>query len=163
MFCWQAYEYLASMFAMPTEEQVKQWGAAHLPSGPPDVPIQDFVALEVGCVNIMYTQHVLCSMRQLYSDALCVRAYACDASDVIWQYVAVILQRSVSAQANSLVVSVDGFQLCTAFMWYEFDSGVWNSYLVHPLARCLCGSKLARKASSLYRVINKDGTKNKIQ
>ena len=23
---------------------------------------------------------------------------------------------------NSLVVSVDGFQLCTAFMWYEFDS-----------------------------------------
>ena len=105
MFCWQAYEYLASMFAMPTEEQVKQWGAAHLPSGPPDVPIQDFVALEVGCVNIMYTQHVVHYMRQLYSHAICV-ACARDASDLIWQYMAVSLQRSVSVHMCVVFIAI---------------------------------------------------------
>ena len=48
--------------------------------------------------------------------------------------------RSIPSPANSLVVSVVGLELCTTFMWFEFDFRNSNSCLVHPLARCLCGS-----------------------
>ena len=41
---------------------------------------------EVPTVNIMYTQHIVYYMRQLYSHAICVRACALDASDLIWLY-----------------------------------------------------------------------------
>ena len=59
--------------------------------------------LDIACVSntqesvkIIYTQHIVYYMCPLHSHAICVRACACDASEVIWQYMAVNSQRSVS-------------------------------------------------------------------
>ena len=58
-------------------------------------------------------------------------------------------QQRTNSPANSLVVSVVGLELCTAFMWFEFDSRRFQQLFGTPFSKVSLRQLICQKSFQL--------------